>query len=93
MNLSGVKILRQAEVIREQGNLTSNVKAEYGRFGYPGGIAVRAVTDRYEYQTSNGRTSKRAAVLELFKETAVSCCILYESSEKNHFLLYIRPAL
>ena len=37
--------------------------------------------------------SKRAAVLELFKETAVSCCILYESSEKTTFLLYIRPAL
>ena len=34
--------------------------------------------------------SKRAAVLELFKETAVSCCILYESSEKTTFLLYIR---
>ena len=31
--------------------------------------------------------SKRAAVLELFKETAVSCCILYESSEKTTFLL------
>ena len=37
--------------------------------------------------------SKRAAVLELFKETAVSCCILYESSEKTTFLLYIRQAL
>ena len=36
---------------------------------------------------------KRSAVLELFKETAVSCCILYESSEKTTFLLYIRPAL
>ena len=37
--------------------------------------------------------SKRAAVLELFKETAVSCCILYESSEKPTFILYIRQAL
>ena len=36
--------------------------------------------------------SKRAAVLELFKETAVSCCILYEASEKTTFLFYIRPA-
>lgn len=37
--------------------------------------------------------SKRAAVLELFKDTAVSCCILYESSEKTTFLLYIRQGL
>ena len=29
----------------------------------------------------------------MFKETAVSCCILYESSEKTTFLLYIRQAL
>ena len=55
---------------------------------------MRAVTDRYEdIKPSNGRTFQRAAVLELFKETAVSCCILYESSEKTTFLLYIRPAL
>lgn len=37
--------------------------------------------------------SRRAAVLELFRDTAVSCCILYESTEKTTFLLYIRQAL
>lgn len=60
-------------------------KAEYGRFGITdGGIAVRAVTDRYEdIKPSNGRTFQKAAVLELFKETAVSCCILYEIIQKT----------
>ncbi|MFR1129464.1 MAG: DUF3793 family protein [Enterocloster bolteae] len=47
---------------------------------------MRTVTDRYEdIKSSHSRTFQRAAVLELFKETAVSCCILYESSEKPHF--------
>ena len=32
---------------------------------------------------------RRAAVPELFRDTAVSCCILYESTEKTTFLLYM----
>lgn len=43
-----IKCLRQLEVTCEQRNFTSNVKAESGGFAYPGGIAVRAASDRYE---------------------------------------------
>lgn len=37
--------------------------------------------------------SKRKAVMDLFRGTAVSCFILYESSEKTTFLLYISRKL
>ena len=57
---------------------------------------MRTVTDRYEdIKSSHSRTfPKGAAVLEIvLRKTAVSCCILYESSEKTTFLLYIRQGL